>query len=319
VSVARLTGRIESERIVSVKSDVSGTLIDLYVSEGMLVRAGEPIASIRPDHTQSLMRSEADVEVRIRRLAVAEAARNLERQREMYRQGIAPAATLESARDSKSKADQEYALALKRRAILTANMRRGSAAGLFEITSPLTGIALEPEVSAGTFIQGTSGVATDRGGTTLIRIADVARYHVTVDVADVDLSQFARGMPARVHPVGSEATYNGRISRVAVEGAAVDGIPRFAIDVTVDSTSRLPLGMRADVDVITATKPAALVLPSTAIRGNGRESFVIMPDGRTRTVALGIHAEERVEITSGLQEGDRVLLTQSIHNSGQRP
>ena len=62
--------------------------------------------------------------------------------------------------------------------------------------------------------------------------------------------------------------------------------------------------------IIIEQREDALWLPPEAIRTFGERNFVVVRDGdreRRETVILGIKGEQRVEIKSGVQEGDVVV------------
>ena len=71
--------------------------------------------------------------------------------------------------------------------------------------------------------------------------------------------------------------------------------------------------MTGNVDVITAQKQNVLRLPVTAINPrNGRATVQVLgKDGKTETrdVTTGLKGDDDIEITSGLNEGDKVVVT----------
>jgi RND family efflux transporter MFP subunit len=70
-------------------------------------------------------------------------------------------------------------------------------------------------------------------------------------------------------------------------------------------------GMYAETTIQLQHKDDALILPSQAIVRNGEEAYVLVVDATNhierRNVTLGIETANRVEITSGLREGERVV------------
>lgn len=81
--------------------------------------------------------------------------------------------------------------------------------------------------------------------------------------------------------------------------------------------------MTVSVDLTVAAKPGALTVPADAVRGATSEKprVLLVQDGRVaqRDVMLGIRGEGSIEITSGLEEGAEVLLTDgTVLVPGQR-
>jgi macrolide-specific efflux system membrane fusion protein len=76
--------------------------------------------------------------------------------------------------------------------------------------------------------------------------------------------------------------------------------------------SRLRPGLTAHAEIQTADKPHALSIPIAAVTGTGTSASVMKLVGGTPTrthVTLGIQsADGYVEVTSGLSEGDTILV-----------
>ena len=83
------------------------------------------------------------------------------------------------------------------------------------------------------------------------------------------------------------------------------------IEVT-DGAAELKLGMTVDVKILVAYKERALVIPKRLVPAGAREATVrvVGPGGGSepRVIKLGMRDDEKVEVTSGLAPGDRVLL-----------
>jgi multidrug efflux pump subunit AcrA (membrane-fusion protein) len=69
--------------------------------------------------------------------------------------------------------------------------------------------------------------------------------------------------------------------------------------------------MTVDVRILVAYKERALVIPKRLVPAGAREATVRVagPGGsEPRVIKLGMRDDEKVEVTSGLAPGDRVLL-----------
>lgn len=147
-----------------------------------------------------------------------------------------------------------------------------------------------------------------------------------------DLSQMEVG--AILHETVMERVQPGMLARVVLEA-----LPDLVLEGRVTSISRLPLvdrkaetgtevtyylgrialvktpeglrpGMSARVDILTAERPSALVVPVAAVsQQDGRElCYVVRPDHiEQRTVRLGQHSLNLMEVVEGLKEGERVI------------
>jgi RND family efflux transporter MFP subunit len=124
----------------------------------------------------------------------------------------------------------------------------------------------------------------------------------------------------RVQALGR--TFEGKVARFA---DSVDQDTRtMHTEVDVRNTDHgLVQGMYAEVDLTLAHKDAALTVPVQAVSRNGAESSVLIVDGQNRLeereVRLGLEGASNIEVLSGLNEGDRVLIgSRSQFRAGDR-
>jgi HlyD family secretion protein len=68
--------------------------------------------------------------------------------------------------------------------------------------------------------------------------------------------------------------------------------------------------------VVVATRENVLWIPPNAVMGRGIERAVYVVDGasfaRRRPIGVGVSTWEAIEVTSGLQAGERVVTTLSV-------
>ena len=80
----------------------------------------------------------------------------------------------------------------------------------------------------------------------------------------------------------------------------------------LDIDENIHPGMSAVIDIISAEKKQALVLPNEFISRKNNTFFVVMENNQKRDIRVGIQNESYFEITDGLQEGDKVKQMDSI-------
>jgi multidrug efflux pump subunit AcrA (membrane-fusion protein) len=71
------------------------------------------------------------------------------------------------------------------------------------------------------------------------------------------------------------------------------------------------VGSRLRAEIVTGSIKGAIVLPSQAVYGDGDGAYVFVMHGRRserRPVRLGHRSPDRVEITAGVEPGERVSL-----------
>lgn len=144
-------------------------------------------------------------------------------------------------------------------------------------------------------------------------VAEPGVRSVRARVDQPDLPRIAVGQRMRVTFDGlPEKTWDGTIARVSPGLREVGG--REVSDVLGEirgASDELPPNASVNVEIVAGEKRGALVVPRGALQRDGDRRFVFVPvDGRARRrdVAVGLVGLTAVEVTSGLAEGDTVLL-----------
>ena len=81
----------------------------------------------------------------------------------------------------------------------------------------------------------------------------------------------------------------------------------YRVRIGLPDDTPLMIGMSVEANIVTREKPGALLVPVVAVR----DGAVFVIDGehaRRRTVTLGIRGTRLVEVTAGLEEGDRIAV-----------
>lgn len=144
-------------------------------------------------------------------------------------------------------------------------------------------------------------------------VADPGVRIVRARVDQPDLPRIAPGQRMRVTFDGlPERKWEGTIARVSPDLREVGG--REVSDVlgeVRDATRELPPNASVNVEVVVGERKGALLVPRAALQRDGESRYVFVPgDGRARRrdVGIGLMGLTSVEVTSGLAEGDVVLL-----------
>jgi len=162
-------------------------------------------------------------------------------------------------------------------------------------------------------------------GTPLVELGDPHDLEIVVDLLSTDAVQVNDGDDVVIERWGGEGTLNGVVDRVEPYGftkVSSLGIEEQRVNVIIrltdppDVWERLGHGYRIEARVILWRGDNVLQVPLSALftYGDGRAVFVVR-GGRARLVPveIGHRNPESVEITSGLEEGDRVI----VHPSDQ--
>ena len=193
------------------------------------------------------------------------------------------------------------------------------------IVSPMDGVVIGEPVTDGTMaVQGNSNP------TVIMRIADLSRKQIFAKVDETDIGSVRVGQKATF----TVDAYNGKTFTATVSkisqtdmdnswnisnsssssSSSSAAVIYYSVTLDVDDPEGLLMpSMTARVEIETANKDSALVVPLSALKTdkNGTYVIVIKDDGTTenRYVETGIYGDEFVEIINGLSENEKVDVT----------
>ena len=145
-------------------------------------------------------------------------------------------------------------------------------------------------------------------GSQLAVLSDLSRYKVTAEISDNFISQFNVGNRVEV-----------KIGNTELEGTVANIVPSvsnskisFTVFLDEDSGSSLRPGLKADVYVVTSIKEDVLKIANRAYYSGPGEYDLWVVDGKhaeKRTVVLGESSSFEVEVLEGLDQGEKVIVS----------
>ena len=300
----RLSGRVvpPPDCDATLSPRVAGVLAEVTARLGDRVRRGRVLARV---DTAALVDALSAAEAAEKSAAAdADAKRRVAtRTRTLLARGVVSGEQAEA--DEAVAIAAEAALEQARTARAEAKRRNGWA----ELAAPFDGVVLRVLRQAGEPVDGTAatpvveiaaehplGVALDATAAVLVRLRQGQTAEILVGAAD------AAAIPARVEGVAA-----------AVDPATGTGPVRLVP--STDDASLL-LGRTVEARIAVATREGALFVPATALRG-GSDGVVeaVVVTGHTshvRTVVTGIRDGNRVEIVSGLEAGETIVVDDPV-------
>lgn len=162
-----------------------------------------------------------------------------------------------------------------------------------------------------------AGVTLQRGQV-FARIADQSSYRIEATASDIHASRLSSGMPAEVRVAGE--VLRGTVSSVnpAIENGAV----HFEVRLDEPSNPRLRNSMRVEVSVIGGERTNVLKVARGPFATGARREQVFVIQGNEafrRDVEIGAFGRDELEMLSGLNEGDEVIIsnTSEFKHSGE--
>jgi HlyD family secretion protein len=162
-----------------------------------------------------------------------------------------------------------------------------------------------------------SPVTSVTGGTVVITMAGTDLLYLKGLVDENELARVALGQEARVRTEAyGDRTFAGRVTEIAPMGKRVQNVTYFELEIEIvdDEAELLRPRMSADAEIVAEVVEDTLVLPETALRYRGEQIYVDTRVGggtagiEPKDIEVGIVDGSRVQILSGLAEGDEVLL-----------
>ena len=291
-----ISGSIAPEREASVRAQVSGSVLQTLVDQGQTVRAGQTLARIEAGGLQDVFLS-ARAGVTSASNSADIARRELERSQKLFAAGAIAERDMEQARRSAIAANA--ALADARARLATAQKQVGNT----NVTAPISGIVSEKAVSMGDVVQ---------PGAALYTVVDPRSMRLEGSVPAELLGQVRLGAPVTFTVNGYPGrTFTGRVTRVNPTADPATRQVRIVISIP-NAEGRLVGGLFATGRVASETK-TGLIAPVTAVDSRSSTPAVFRIKGgkvERVPVQLGVRddASERVEIRSGVQVGDTLLL-----------
>jgi HlyD family secretion protein len=147
-----------------------------------------------------------------------------------------------------------------------------------------------------------------RRGDLLARIADLTAFRVDASISDLHAARLRIGLPAIVAIDGT--ALDGRVSEVfpTVENGTI----RFTIALDQPDHRILRPNLRADVQVVTDRRPHTLKIARGPFADTAGPQRMFVVDGRharRADVTLGVSSFNEIEVLTGLEEGDTVIVS----------
>ena len=185
----------------------------------------------------------------------------------------------------------------------------------YNIKSPIAGTVIEKNFKAGDKVDGASSG-------TLAVIYDLSYLELEMAVDELDIGKVEVGQEVRITADALEGeTFSGVVDKVSINGTTANGATSYPVTIIIEDYGDLRPGMNVSAQIIGEEIPNALCIPLDAVeRGNtvtvpgpgalneDGTAVVDVTKLETREVTLGRNDDEYIEVTSGLEEGDVVLI-----------
>ena len=281
------TGTISAVNTVEISSRVTGLISELRVQENDMVKAGQVLLVL--DDT-TLQTQVAQYKAQLGNYAAI-----YERSKRLTGAGGQSLQQMETDRTNWQVAQSTY---------------NNYVAQLqyYVITSPIDGMIIGKPTPAGqTVAQGISSPQV------IMYVADMSKMQIKVLVDETDIGRVKLGQPVSftvdTYP---DKTFAGKVTTISRSATTSSNVVYYPVYVDVDSAEGLLFPtMTARSTIQTGESENVLVVPASAVKEEKGKKYVqTMVNGKTQniTVETGLSDDDNVEIISGLNAGDQVIL-----------
>ncbi|NIL99617.1 MAG: efflux RND transporter periplasmic adaptor subunit [Acidobacteria bacterium] len=336
-SFVNASGEILAERYADIGSSVMGRVVELPVTEGAEVQAGDLLARIDPIQARSeLEAAEAAIQAFAAEAASAaeqvvaaradlerataearESSINLERLETLFREDLVSASEMDAARAAAESrnagVDAAQAAVTRaessgeaaRRRVLQARAQAARARDLLEKTSivaPISGVVSRLQVRQGEMV--VIGIQ-NQPGTVLMTVSDLSELNAEVKVAEADVLRVAVGQEATVTLEAlPDRAFRGRVTEVGASAlpqlTAGAAAREFRVEIRLlDAVPNIRPGLTCDAEILVGEQDDVVVVPLQSVVIRTRDD-----GGETRgvfTVSQG--AARFIEVETGMIGG----------------
>jgi HlyD family secretion protein len=332
-AIISASGEVKPKKSVNISAQIPGRVIKIAVEEGQLVQEGDFLLKLEAtQYEANAERDQAYIRSLKAELIKSEAylkrdENNLGRQKNLWDKQLI-------SREALDAATAQYDISKAGKEAITYQIRQAQASLKSTLdniektvyVSPIAGIIASLQVEEGeTALVGTM----NNPGTVLMTIADLSVMEVEVEVDETDVVALELGHPAEVQvDAFPDRIIAGTVTEIGssalVKITASEESRDFKVVITLeDPPDNLKPGLSASADIITAERKGVLAVPISALisredpNSSGRGSrnqvegiYVVDPDSRVMftPVQKGIMGELKIEITSGLESGQTIVV-----------
>jgi HlyD family secretion protein len=312
-------GAIQPVQKVTVGSQVSGIIDEIFVDFNSMVQRGQVLAQIDPSTFEAEVRS-AEAELESAKAALELARMQWERVQELReRQFVSPS-------------DVDQAAATLRQAQAQVRVRNHALERAQReldrctITAPTNGMIISRDVDVG------QTVAASLNAPELFQIAtDLRLMHIYANVSEADIGMVEEGQRVMFKvDAYRDRDFEGEVIQVRNAPLIEDNVVHYETLIAVNNEEMLlKPGMTTEVSIITAEQHDVLRVRNTALRARlpdgvrpatpdhiseGEPRVYVVRDGRLEVVAVetGLSDGVNTEIISGIEEGDVLAVGLSL-------
>ncbi len=304
------TGSVVPRKEIEIKPKVSGIIEELYVTEGNHIRKNDLIAKVRIIPNMVNL-NEAESRVKRAELALENAKRNYDRQKELFDQKVIPRTDFERYELEYKNADEELTAAENNLQLIKEGQTKltGESTNTL-IRSTIDGMVLDIPVEIGNSVIESN---TFNDGTTVAIIADMGEMVFEGKVDESEVGKIKEGMDL-ILTIGAinDVQFHAALEHISPKGVEENGAIQFEIKAAVDliDTVFVRAGYSANADIVLDKRDSVLAISEALLQFENDSAFVeVETQPQTfekRFIETGLSDGINIEVVDGLSKEDKI-------------
>lgn len=317
-STVLATGAVKPQVGAEVRAGarISGKVEHLYANIGDHVKKGQIIAELEKADLEAVVtKARAEVEVAEAKIIDAKSRAKLagleyQRQQNLIKKNFTSQQAVDKTLEEKDSALAGLNLARKQLDAARATLKEAQVKLSYAtITAPIAGVIASVSTQQG------ETVAAGLNAPTFVTIIDLNRIQVDAFVDETDIGKVKVGQKAvfTVYTYPNKA-FEGVVSAIYPQAIIQDNVVDYDVVININSPFKnlLRPDMTASVTIYQAVRKGLLMIPQKAVIREGSHKFVLvrLPNGplRKKAIKTGVRSGSNIEIVSGINEGDTVVI-----------
>ena len=286
-AIVSATGTVQAVNSITISSRVTGLITEVKVKENDIVKAGQVLLVL--DDT-AIRAQVAQYQATLNNLAAV-----YERTKRLVEMGAVALQQLDTDKANYLAAQAAYD-------------NFSSQLGYYVITSPVNGMVIGTPTPAGeTIVQGISAAQS------LLTIADMSKMEIKTLVDETDIGKVKVGQTVSFTvDAQADKIFTGKVMSISRNATTSSNVVYYPVYIAVDAPEDLLFPtMTARVTITIGERNNTVVVPVAAIEEqNGKRYVQVMNNGKVEStlVTIGLKDDENIEILTGLQEKDQIVI-----------
>ncbi|WP_299797347.1 efflux RND transporter periplasmic adaptor subunit [uncultured Maribacter sp.] len=308
-----VTGKVIPQDEIEIKPQISGIIQKVYLEEGVQVKAGDLIATIKVvPNEQSL--NQARGRVNNAKISLSNTKIEYDRNKTLFDKGVISSQDFNALKLRFDQATQELQNSQADYQIIRVGSAGGSSSANTNIRATVTGTLLEIPVEVGDQVIESNNF---NDGTTIAFIADMSKMIFEGEVDEAEVGKLKVGMPLEIS-MGAlqDEKFSAKLKFIAPKGVEEEGAVQFKIegDLVVSDSTNIRAGYSANAAIVLEEKKDVLSIKEALLQFDKETNkpYVEVETGdnefEKRELELGVSDGIDVEIISGIEENSKIKI-----------